>query len=111
MLEAITREIDVLAADVAHHHADVADRNLGERHQLDRHEPRVEVPRSAEQHVLLQTAAAARIDERLAALEAVMPLHDRAREVATRNRPAVEGRHDADAIRWYAEHVELLGRK
>ena len=68
----VARDVDVLAADVADDHADVADRDLGQRHQLDLHEPRVQVPRAGQQHLLLQAAAAAGVDERLAALEAVV---------------------------------------
>src|SRR6476661_4957587 len=98
VLEAITRQVDVLAADVADHHADVADRNLRERDQLDRDEPRVQVPRAREQHVLLQAATTARVDERLAALEAVVPAHDWTCQVAGRNRSPVECGHDTDAI-------------
>ena len=96
--ERVARHVEVLAADVADDDADVADRDLGQRHLLDADEPRIQVPRAREQHVLLQAAAAAGVDERLAALEAVVPVDVRAGEVARRNRAAVEHGHDADAI-------------
>ena len=87
--ERVARHVDVLAADVADDHADVADRDLGQRHQLDLHEPRVQVPRARQQHLLLQAAAAAGVDERLAALEAVVAGDDRARRD---RRPGSAGR-------------------
>ena len=96
--ERVAGHVEVLAADVADDHADVADRDLGQRHQLDPHEPRVEVPRAGEQHLLLQAAAAAGVDEGLAALEAVVPGDERAREVTRRDRAAVERGDDADAV-------------
>ena len=97
-------------ADVADDDADVADRDLGQRHLLDLHEPRVQVPRAGQQHLLLQAAAAAGVDERLAALEAVVPGDDRARQIARGNRPAVEHRHDADAIGRHLIDVQVLRR-
>ena len=108
MRERVARHVEVLAADVAHDDADVADRNLGQRHLLDLHEPRIQVPRAGQQHLLLQAAAAAGVDERLAALEAVVPGDDRAGQIARRNRPAVQHRDDADAIGRHLVDVQIL---
>ena len=97
--ERIARYVEVLAADVADDDADVADagsRSSGTCSTLN--EPRVQVPRSRQQHFLLQAAAAAGFDERLAALEAVVAGDDRARQIARRDRVAVEHGDDADAI-------------
>src|SRR4051812_46863249 len=107
--EAVAGDVDVLAADVADDDADVADRDLRQRHELDRDEPRVEVPRARQDDVLLETAAAAVIDERLAALEAVVIRNRRAGKISGRDRTAVERRDDADAIRRDAIDLELLG--
>src|SRR5207342_2212381 len=93
--ECVAGQIDVLAADVADDHADVADRDLDQRHLLDLHEPRVQVPRTGQQHFFLQTTAAACFDERLSALKAFVAGHDRAGEIARGDGTAVERRHDA----------------
>ena len=44
--EGFTREVDMIAADLADHHAHVADRDLGQRHFLDEDQPGVsDLPR------------------------------------------------------------------
>ena len=107
--ERVTRHILVLAPDIAYDHAYVADRDLGEHDRFDTHEPRIQVPRTRQQHLLLQTATAARVDERLPALEAVVTFDDGTGQVTRRNRPAVEHRHDADTIGRELKDVQLAG--
>ena len=55
--EGVTGHVDVIASDVADDNADVTDRDLGQRHFFDYHQPRVEVPRASEQDLLLQATA------------------------------------------------------
>ncbi len=100
----------MLAPDVADDHADVADRDLDQRHLLDLHEPRVQVPRTGQQHFFLQTAAAARVDERLSALKALVAGHDRAGEIAGGDGTAVERGHDTDALRLHLIDAQIVGR-
>ena len=102
-------DVEVLLADVRHHHADVADRDLGERDQLDRREPRVEVPRARQQHLLLQAPAAAGLDEGLGPLEALVPGDRRAGQVTGRDRPTVEDGDDADRVGRDLEDVQVVG--
>ena len=100
----------MLLADVAHDHPHVADRDLGQRHLLDLDEPRVEVPRTGQQHLLLQPAAAAGVDERLAALEALVSGDHGAGHVAGRHRAAVERSHDALPVLPDVVDVQLHGQ-
>ncbi|MBK7076173.1 MAG: hypothetical protein IPH44_28150 [Myxococcales bacterium] len=100
-------DVEVLVADVRDDHADVADRDLGELVQLDPHEPRVDVPRARQQHLLLQAAAAAGVDERLRALEAVVAGHRRAGQIARRDRAAVEDGDDADRVGRDLQHLQV----
>ena len=106
--EVIARHVHVLLAHVAHHDADVADRNLGERHHLHPYEPWVQVPRPRQQYLLLQAAAAAGVHERLTSLEAVMPCDHRARQIAGGNGVAVEDGQDANPIGRHLEHAQVL---
>ena len=98
-VKCVARDVQVLVADVADHHADVADGDLGHRHLLDLHEPGVQVPRAGQQHLLLQAAAAAGVDERLAALEAVVPGDDGPARSPAGIGLAVEHGDDADPCR------------
>ena len=110
MGERVARQIEVLAADVAHDDADVADRDLDERDRFDLDEPGVQVPRAGQQHVFLQSAAAAGVDECLTALEAVVARHDRPCKVARRYRAAVQHRQNAHPIGRHLVDAEV-GRR
>ena len=94
------------SADIADDHADIADRDLGQRDRLDLHEPGVQVPGAREQHFFLETAAAARVDEGLAALEAVVARPTGPGQIARGDRAAVENGDDPDAIRGHVVHVQ-----
>ncbi len=108
--EGVARHVDVLGADVADDDADVADRDLGHRRQVDLDEPRVQVPRAGQEDVLLQAAAAAGVDERLAVLEAVVAVDRRAGEVAGGDGAAVEHGDDADLVDRDLADEQVIGR-
>jgi hypothetical protein len=78
--------------------------------RIDLHEPRIEVPRARQQDVLLQAAAAAGVDERLAVLEAVVAVDRRAGEVAGGDGTAVQHGDDADLIDRDLADVQIIGR-
>jgi hypothetical protein len=90
------------------HDADVADGDLRHRHRLDLHEPRVEVPGPGEEHLLLEAAAAAALDERLSVLEAVVAGDGGPGDLGGVDGRAVEGGHDADAVGLDAMHAQRV---
>ncbi len=72
MLELHPADVLVGLAHEGDDDADVADGNLRHRHLLHPHEPGIQVPGAREEHLLLQPAAAAAVEEALGVLEAVV---------------------------------------
>lgn len=98
VLEFGAAHVEVRKADKGDHDADGPDRDVQHRDLFQLGEPRVEVPRAGEQDLLLQTAAAAPVEEGLGVLEVVVAGNGRAGDLARLDRPTVEGGDDADLV-------------
>ena len=110
VLELEAADVHMGLADVGNDHADIADGDLHHRHLLHLDEPRVQVPRAGEQDLLLQSAPAAAIQERLRVLEVLVAGDGRSGNLARLDRLAVQGGHNAHHVRLDPLQVQLRFR-
>ena len=103
--EALAGEVLSLSTDVAHDHADVADRHDGLRNHLERGEPAVDEVGAVGQRLILSAASTAGAEKRVGILEVVVEVrrtgiaaHGRRDDLVRRERGAVVNRHDADRV-------------
>ena len=109
VLEVRAADVQVRLAYIGDDHAHMADGDLKHGHLLDLGKPGVDVPLAAEQHLLLQAAAAAGVQEGLRVLKVVMPAHHRAGDLTGLDGHAVERGHDAHEIRVHMADAQQPG--
>lgn len=107
MLESVARDIDASIAHVGDNDADIGDRHLSHRLDLDGDEQWVDKVAPSEHHLLLQTLVAAGVDELLAVLVHAVPMHLLPGDLAGGQRLTLLRRHDADHVVFDLEHAML----
>ena len=110
VFEVHAADVHMRHPDVGHDHADVTDGDLHHRHLLDLDEPWVQVPRAAQENLLLQTAPPAAVEERLRVLEIVVAGDDRSGNFTGFDGPPVQRGDDADLVGINAMKLELFGK-
>src|SRR4051812_47735862 len=90
MFEVEATHVFVRLADERDDDPNVTNGNMHHRHLLDLDEPWVQVPRTGEQNLLLQSAPSAAINERLGILKVVVTGNDRPGNFAGFNRRAIQ---------------------
>src|SRR5262249_25289640 len=93
--------------DVRDDHANGADGYLHHRDLLDLGEPGVQVPRTGQQDLLLQSAPAAAVDKRLRVLEVVVALNHGPGNFSRFDRTAIQRCHDADHVGVHTREFQL----
>ena len=86
--------------NIADDDADVADGDFDHLHLLNMREPRIEVPLTAEQNLLLQTTTTTGTEKGLGVLEVVVPRHDGASDLALLDAGTVEHGDDTNLVRF-----------